>query len=140
MDFANKFASYLYHEAGVNSPEAFTTLKMYETEAKRVMKSLSKSSVSSFVEFMKNENLEYNKSYDSNKMESDSDYILSKDKNVSEMYSFKSSDLYAFYKHFCGLNGFKAVNQKIFKVEVEYCGVIVKRTKNGIIYYFGALQ
>ena len=135
MDFASKFASYLYHEAGVNSQEDFTTLKMYETEAKRVMKSLSKSSVSSFVEFMKNNNLEYNKNYQQSPgIELDSDYILSKDK-----YCFKSSELYAFYNHFCGLNGFKTVNQKIFKVEVEYCGGVVKRTKDGIIYDFGTL-
>jgi hypothetical protein len=138
MDFANKFASYLYHEAGVDSPEAFTTLKMYETEAKRVMKYLSKSSVSSFVEFMKNDNLEYNNNYkQSPGTELDSDYILSKDK---DKYCFKSSELYEFYKHYCCMNGFKTVNQKIFKVEVEYCGVIVKRTKDGIIYYFGELQ
>jgi hypothetical protein len=122
--FANKFASYLYYEAGVSKPEDFTNMRVYETEAKQVMKALSKNSVASFVDFMNGENLEYNIKYKQSKnMELDSDYILSKDSNVSDNYSFKSSELYAFYKQFCDANGFKHVNQKIFKVDMEYCGV-----------------
>lgn len=96
--FANKFASYLYYEAGVSKPEDFTNMRVYETEAKQVMKALSKNSVASFVDFMNGENLEYNKSYDSDKMKLDSDYILSKDKNVSEMMGFNLSELEALYK------------------------------------------
>jgi len=131
-EFADKFASYLYYEANVNKPSDFTTLKMFETETKRLMKELSKNSIQTFYDFIIGENLEYNikwhkEGYKANAV-FENDYILSLD-NPDKYYKFKSSSLYNFYKQYCLDNGLKSINQKIFKNELEYMGVKYKKEK-----------
>jgi hypothetical protein len=135
VEFANKFASYLYYEAEVDKHTDFTNLKVYETNTKKKMKDLSKNSIQAFYDFMITENLEYNiQSRDS--LEINPQYILSLDDPRDNMYQFKSSELYSFYKSYCLENGAKPINSKIFKIDMEEYGVVVKRNKSGIIYCF----